>query len=667
MSFKRDPSSPIEGLRYPNIPIVDEAGLFKSAPGGLLGTEIDAKEFKVLENSITLYIYTSNNKGSNWDNLPFFSSNDIAVFIFKFASTLQLRIKLSYNLILVSRFKTPAEMADCKVVISEKYFKSKKLSIDFVLSLFDTVEEPLFNIVKKEEIERIKKPIKISRTGSVTPIVRIPSGDKLNITIGVFFDGTGNNKCNTKKVHDKIKEEAEKTNKTFTEIAIAKYKEYRDKENEFLYKPKSSYLNNYSNIKELFGLYQETKEGSEEKDKEIIKKIYIAGVGTKKFQEDDRLASGTGKGKYGVFTRSLESIVEIGSLLSKLKEKFSKDKKEIGTVLLDVFGFSRGAASARYIYHMLTTDSEFLKTDLEEAVLDMGKVESYELIKKLYGQGILKIRFYGLFDTVLKTFNTGFSYPTEEDISLLKCDVPCYHIIAQDEIRENFPLTQVDSKNRVVLELYGCHADIGGSYPKDKFTTSFAFDETDKREPSNKLILLFKKYKLQYAVDTSKKHLQYFTKQISIKYKQTRIQKSDNPNIGNERLEGFVTIDERKIESDISTVSLNAMLKFASQHNLPFTIHKKEFSQKLSPQDRNTLLNYNDKVQMMINNVSNIEEVSNFLNINDFFNLYNKFVHISEGYDYNLIENSNNNEYGNNQFIDRPTEKRERVKYLESK
>lgn len=686
-----NPSNPVESFRVSNLHIVDDGGIFSSNVGGLLGTQIDTNDYTVLSNNIKLFLYTSINERINWKTSNL-SSNEIAVFVFKNGNKLLFRIKLSENLLSLSRFKSKDDMLKCEIEKDENTLSSKKLSIAFLLSFFDTLDESLFNIVAEKEIrEVLKKQINISKRGDIKPIELNPIKGKLNITIGLFFDGTGNNKFNTARVHDFFSNLAEndRQGKSFTEI-VDDYRSGKmpilSKKSlgfaEYMLEPKSSYLNSYSNISKLFNLYdgidaEEIAKENFDHKKEIVLKIYIEGIGTKQGEDDSLLGSAFGRGghvvesylngiqpyqvvskPYGVESRCEEAIQKVSECLLELQNKFEKDNKEIGEVIFDVFGFSRGAAAARLFYRRLFMDAFLIDVNLKNKV----KIESY------------KIRFYGLYDTVL-----SLSDSSNEDISLKLCSCPCYHIIAQDEIRENFPLVHVDAENCVDLELFGAHSDIGGGYTRDEFIASFAFKESEKDEPIYDIKKIFNAYKRLYAVDTNKKYLQYFVDQVSLKYKQARIVTESEPaNQQNKEMNvnylsktkfGYLAKDHRLIENDISKVSLQAMLLFAAQHKLPFKEYKLDFSSKLHDEDKKTLSAYKVLAEKIIKNLDKSSERLDNLNDKDFFNLYHRFIHISESYEYQIFSKYYDSKIHetNLLYANRPTKDRVRVKYLMQK
>lgn len=159
---------------------------------------------------------------------------------------------------------------------------------------------------------------------------------------------------------------------------------------------------------------------------------YIMGIGTDESGTDIR-GGVTGTGPTGVYHRVNDSVER---LMEKLDE-LSENKPQI-EVLLDVFGFSRGAAAARYFCNLVTKE---------------GKLDG------VWGKP--KIRFLGLYDCVGSIGLPGDDQENNVDISTPAAQ-HVVHITADDEIRKNFPLTLASKGIR--RQMPGAHADIGGAY-----------------------------------------------------------------------------------------------------------------------------------------------------------------------------------------------------------
>jgi hypothetical protein len=299
--------------------------------------------------------------------------------------------------------------------------------------------------------------------------VRQKTTKPIDVTIAMFFDGTGNNKDNT---DERLKQSSI----------------YREKTGQ-----NSSYENDYSNVARLFQNYQD-KKGS------YTFGHYVEGMGTKKDQKDDNTGTGLGSGDTGIATRVKESCKWIADKLSDLLH--SQNPKIVNRLTIDVFGFSRGAATARlflyeikrngytakkiYIHqgYILVDDmkqqtdfSEFPKGGYLGAYCKMNTVQINTII----------IRFAGLFDCVA-SYSDGLFIPEslsnkknptdntpeefKDDTKELHLDAIGYlasrviHFTAADEHRGNFPLTTINSAGSkgTSYSFPGVHSDVGGCY-----------------------------------------------------------------------------------------------------------------------------------------------------------------------------------------------------------
>jgi len=124
-----------------------------------------------------------------------------------------------------------------------------------------------------------------------------------------------------------------------------------------------------------------------------------------------------------------------------------------GDQVIDIIGFSRGAALAVHFANMLG----------EEGVsLGNGRVEKNVRVRFLGVWDI--VGSFGLsFDTIVnfQDINLGWKIDT-----LHNCVEHCFHAMALDERRETFNVTRLDRKNKFgnVHEVWfrGVHSDIGG-------------------------------------------------------------------------------------------------------------------------------------------------------------------------------------------------------------
>ena len=301
--------------------------------------------------------------------------------------------------------------------------------------------------------------------------------ESADITIGVFFDGTLNNKDNTKT--RLAFEKADKTKRLSQEAQI--YKNTTDTIEKDL---RGSYENDLSNIARMEGAYKENKKG-----KILQGKVYVEGIGTTIYNEDDEDGMGLGTGPTGIPKKVEKGCINAAK---KVKTLFNKSKKDkINMLQIDVFGFSRGAAAARNFVYEITRQIDHPKTifdDSDEAEKNAKEDEYYKVEYGEFGVQLetnglkeikhLSIRFVGLYETVA---SYGYvHYNDTADLHLNSIRKPkhenittrmyktrhVFQLVAQDEHRENFVITNIKSSlgNGVEKFIPGVHSDIGGGY-----------------------------------------------------------------------------------------------------------------------------------------------------------------------------------------------------------
>lgn len=261
---------------------------------------------------------------------------------------------------------------------------------------------------------------------------KLPQTCPWTMRVGVFFDGTGNNKENDQPIGE------------------------------------------MSNIAKLSEIYR-TRDSEEKMEKYDV--VYRNGVGTINGKDD--VTGGLAKGEGG--------IERIHEAIKKVAEFFDS-KPCAKEFIVDVFGFSRGAAQARHFVN--------------------------ELHDRAAGPNV-KVGFVGLFDTVAsfagswwgilgfgddkagdnvniaewkvkdgtKTIRRGgrkyevpyyasFVQPFNFHLSAASAD-QVEHFVAKDEVRKNFPLSTIEPNDGGFLNeqtFIGVHSDIGGGYgPEDDY------------------------------------------------------------------------------------------------------------------------------------------------------------------------------------------------------
>lgn len=268
-----------------------------------------------------------------------------------------------------------------------------------------------------------------------------PVGDKKPVSIRciLLFDGTGNNKTNI---------QSRLSNSDFYKKNISIWSKLSGNP-----KADASYENNFSNIASL-DTYTD-KVAADGYD--ITVKVYTEGAGTRDNQSDKVAGMAMGTGVAGIKIKCNKGI---GDALRAIRRstlggrQLTPDEYFIEKLHIDVMGFSRGAATARYAIHQLLFDDG---NTIHEQLEILGFI-----VRET------KVCFAGLFDTV-SAHGLRFS----DDVDALNLDAVRHadvvvQLVAADEYRKNFSLTNISSacKAGTGIEYYmpGAHSDVGGSY-----------------------------------------------------------------------------------------------------------------------------------------------------------------------------------------------------------
>lgn len=281
---------------------------------------------------------------------------------------------------------------------------------------------------------------------------KAPEKIKLALRIGVFFDGTLNNSTNAALglacgAHHPIAVEDLESN----------CKPY-------MAEPDSSYGNDLTNVRKLMDLYwvPATLEGKGS-NKLGYRKLYVDGAGTRAGKKDSILGAAAGRGDTGVAEQVQDAFDRISELIQTTHQDYPD--LEISSLTFDTFGFSRGAAAARHFANEVVNGRQ---GPLGASLQSNARVLSKHFIGR-YGRDI-NVGFIGLFDTVasvggLKNLGNIRSAITP----WLNLHLPrkyftnVVQLVARDEIRANFPLSEVRPEHPEVV-LPGVHSDIGGGY-----------------------------------------------------------------------------------------------------------------------------------------------------------------------------------------------------------
>lgn len=260
------------------------------------------------------------------------------------------------------------------------------------------------------------------------------------VIVNVFFDGTRNNYYNTD---------------------ARKGGGYVPVQN------KDSYENDYTNVAWLFRSAIDSP----------CVNVYIEGMGTSQGKEDDQQGYALGSGPTGITDRAASAFGEI-------KNKVEKAGKKPTYLLLNVFGFSRGSATARHFIHLAKTQPEsFSNWGLSRSSVQVNFVGLYDTVASFSPdtQTAAKQKVMGsLFENNTSDLHLNFNDDYANKV---------FHLVAKDEFRENFSLTTIASAGNKGFEMRipGAHSDIGGSYT-DKASERIEID-ADRNMPVHDFLI----------------------------------------------------------------------------------------------------------------------------------------------------------------------------------
>jgi hypothetical protein len=281
--------------------------------------------------------------------------------------------------------------------------------------------------------------------------------ERNDVTIGVFFDGTSNNREN---IEGRRKDPSLKT-------GIGNV----------------SFGNDNTNVDKLQKAYPN--------DPHYFS-IYVEGIGTKNpdKNEDGSLSyygdftrgQARGSGETGLFEKVEKGCFDIVRKLTK------ENEINISTLYIDTFGFSRGAAAARIFVNELYK----VRNPKDDDSYNLGYLgKAFKELDYKTKPIRIKIRFLGLYDTVSSYGGNVFDDITGDKVQL---QIPAVgftvHLTAEDEHREMFPLTNIASASpSKELSLPGVHSDIGGGYKNGEWE-QVVLSESSKMLKSEKQKML---------------------------------------------------------------------------------------------------------------------------------------------------------------------------------
>jgi hypothetical protein len=287
---------------------------------------------------------------------------------------------------------------------------------------------------------------------------------EITLTIGVFFDGTGNNADNSADRQKACTGEHFGLNDAEAQSALIQCTRLK---RGYSGTAAGSYLGYYTNVHWLRTLYNQNITPDEGFGQHAI---YIEGIGTESSEGDSTYGMGTGGGDTGVVRKTDKAVAALAAAVEGYLAKYSDARScVIKELQFDIFGFSRGAAAARHFANRVFSQERGIIAAIKSG---LGDVE-------FSGTPGGKTRFLGIFDTVaaIGTPVNGLNPHSADtgDVNIaLRPGVAekVFHITAQHECRFNFALNSVKPA-WPELALPGVHSDIGGGYNPDEHEAYF--------------------------------------------------------------------------------------------------------------------------------------------------------------------------------------------------
>lgn len=290
------------------------------------------------------------------------------------------------------------------------------------------------------------------------PIVPAQPAQEITLTLGIFFDGTGNNAVNTQNMLEVFKA---KHYQITDPDAVSILEKSAEEEMGITGVGAISYTGYYTNVYWLSTLYKTDLPLSL---KGIQQGIYIEGIGTEQGKPDSVFGSGLGIYDTGVIAKTDKAVSQITPAMNlKVKDILNQildEKLIVKNIQFDVFGFSRGATAARHFANRIQSEDPAIIAAIKQG---LGSVT-------FTGSPAGKVRFIGIMDSVaaIGTPTNGLN-PHSADTGEVNIQLrpgvaeKVFHITALNECRFNFALNSVRPA-WPELALPGVHSDIGGGY-----------------------------------------------------------------------------------------------------------------------------------------------------------------------------------------------------------
>ncbi|MDD1969146.1 DUF2235 domain-containing protein, partial [Pseudomonas putida] len=388
----------------------------------------------------------------------------------------------------------------------------------------------------------------------------------ITLRIGMFFDGTGNNRDNSEKARACFARDVNLAEAAADIVEFCKQHGFDGNGGA----PDDSFGNDSSNVAKLFELYRDDSDKPISDDEtEASFPVYVEGIGTSSTQDDSRYSQATGLGAQGVRARVEESP---GLLLKTLRTfQLNNPDKRINRIEFDIFGFSRGAAAARdFANEVLKGERSVVAKAIPAG--SPGLTESFAWRP----QTDFCINYIGIFDTVAaiadwmhgdlsgnNAINPGIDIRLAPDVAR-----KVVHLVAKDERRYNFSLNQASGAE---IFLPGVHSDLGGGYLPDMVERVMLSkprnNEIAKTAPNHSAV----SYQLTQQ-DLQQVQSMYANYALPLEIRSWHVDVTNNANgdVSHTKRVYAAVSSQREVRNDLALIYLRIMRELAVQHSVPF-------------------------------------------------------------------------------------------------
>jgi uncharacterized Zn-binding protein involved in type VI secretion len=392
---------------------------------------------------------------------------------------------------------------------------------------------------------------------------------EITLTLGVFFDGTGNNAINTDNTLKACIAQRYELDDTDASAILGKCaKEGMGVSGVGA----TSYMGYYTNVHWLQTLYKQTISPG---DSAAQKAIYIDGIGTEAGQPDSMIGQGLGISDTGVVAKTDKAVSRLKQALQEALSTIRQYQPDYELVIkslqFDIFGFSRGAAASRHFANRIHSEDPAIIAAIRDGMQGT----------EFKGAPAGKIRFIGIFDTVaaigtpLNGLNPHNANTGNVNL-VLRPGVAekVFHITAAHECRFNFALNSVKPA-WPELALPGVHSDIGGGYlpavEENLFLTRPETDTVPLRQPGQQTRGYHQATKQLEKLDTFPAVAPIMhTSEISVETWFDDRMPPDHYGESQKRSYAAMTLRNRVIKNDWSKVTLRVMYAAAQEAGVMF-------------------------------------------------------------------------------------------------